>query len=319
MTALLDEVGYQHLTVEAVAARAGVGRTTVYRWWPTKAALIIEALGATLPRVAVGITDDGRRDLRTVLDRMARAECGPRMAETLPALAAEARRDPDTAARLTGLLGPRRAADAAVLLAAAARGDIPLHVDVSLVLDIALGTLLWRRLRGKNRPPPRWTPSPTCSSAPPEPTRPDLGRAVVVPSRVTTVESTTDGAGVVDTLPRTHHDERGPRDRTGRRDPGVPVLPRRSQGAGHAVQALPRRHPGGGPRTRRGLSALQRGHQAGRGALQALSGRPPPGSPLLGLRLWWRLVQGRGGGDEADRAAGAVRAGGRPTTVPAAG
>ena len=149
VVALLDEVGYQHLTVEAVAARAGVGRTTVYRWWPTKAALIIEALGATLPRVAVGITDDGRRDLRTVLDRMTRAECGPSMAETLPALAAEARRDPDTAARLTGLLGPRRAADAAVLLAAAARGDIPLHVDVSLLLDIALGTLLWRRLRGE--------------------------------------------------------------------------------------------------------------------------------------------------------------------------
>lgn len=149
VTALLDEVGYQHLTVEAVAARAGVGRTTVYRWWPTKAALVIEALATTLPRVAVGITDDGRRDLRTVLDRMAHAECGPTMAEALPALAAEARRDPDTAARLTGLLGPRRAADAAVLLAATARGDIPLHVDVPLLLDIALGALLWRRLRGE--------------------------------------------------------------------------------------------------------------------------------------------------------------------------
>jgi AcrR family transcriptional regulator len=149
VTALLDEVGYQHLTVEGVAARAGVGRTTVYRWWPTKAALVIEALSTTLPRVAVGITDDGRRDLRTVLDRMARAECGPTMAEALPALAAEARRDPDTAARLTGLLGPRRAADAAVLLAAASRGDIPLHIDVSLLLDVALGALLWRRLRGE--------------------------------------------------------------------------------------------------------------------------------------------------------------------------
>ena len=149
VVALLDEVGYQHLTVEAVAARAGVGRTTVYRWWPTKAALVVDALATTLPRVTVGITDDGRRDLRTVLDRMAIAECGPSMAETLPALAAEARREPDTAARLTGLLGPRRAADAAVLLAAAARGDIPLHVDVSLLLDIALGTLLWRRLRGE--------------------------------------------------------------------------------------------------------------------------------------------------------------------------
>jgi AcrR family transcriptional regulator len=148
-TALLDEVGYQRLTVEAIAVRAGVGRTTVYRWWPTKAALVIDALATTLPRVAVGITDNGRHDLRTVLGRMARTECGLTMAETLPALAAEARRDPDTAERLAGLLGPRRAADGAVLLAAAARGDIPLHVDVSLLLDIALGALLWRRLRGE--------------------------------------------------------------------------------------------------------------------------------------------------------------------------
>ena len=150
LVALLEEVGYQHLTVEAVAARAGAGRTTVYRWWPTKAALVVDALATTLPRVTVGITDDGRRDLRTVLDRMAVAECGPSMAETLPALAAEARRDPDTAERLAGLLGPRRAADAAVLLAAAARGDLPLHLDVSLLLDVALGALLWRRLRGED-------------------------------------------------------------------------------------------------------------------------------------------------------------------------
>jgi AcrR family transcriptional regulator len=147
--ALLDEVGYQHLTVEAVAARAGVGRTTIYRWWPTKAALVIEALAATTPRAEIGLSADSRADLRAVVARMARTECGPRMAETLPALAAEGRRDPDTAERLGGLLGPRRAADAAVLLAAAARGDIPHDADVALLLDVALGTLLWRRLRGE--------------------------------------------------------------------------------------------------------------------------------------------------------------------------
>lgn len=149
VTAVLDEVGYQHLTVEAVAARAGVGRTTVYRWWPTKAALVIEALAAALPRVEIGISADGRHDLRAILDRLTHVECGPTTAETLSALAAEARRDPDTAERLSGLLGPRRAADAAVLLAATARGDIPLRLDVSLLLDVALGTLLWRRLRGE--------------------------------------------------------------------------------------------------------------------------------------------------------------------------
>lgn len=145
---LLDEVGYQHLTVEAVAARAGVGRTTVYRWWPTKPALVIEALAATTPRAEIGLTGDSRRDLRAVVDRLARTECGPTMAETLPALAAEARRDPDAATRLAALLGPRRAADAAVLMTAAAHGDLPHDVDVTLLLDVALGTLLWRRLRG---------------------------------------------------------------------------------------------------------------------------------------------------------------------------
>jgi AcrR family transcriptional regulator len=150
VTALLDEAGYQHLTVEAVAARAGVGRTTVYRWWPTKAALVIDALAASTPRAEIAITADSRADLRGVVARMARTECGPRMAETLPALAAEARRDPGTADRLAALLGPRRAADAAVLLAAAARGDLPHDADVALLLDIALGTLLWRRLRGED-------------------------------------------------------------------------------------------------------------------------------------------------------------------------
>lgn len=147
--ALLDEVGYQHLTVEAVAARAGVGRTTVYRWWPTKSALVIEAIAATTPAARIGLSGDSRRDLRTVLDRMAHTECGPATAETLAALAAEARRDPDTAARLAALLGPRRAADSAVLMSAAANGDIPHDVDVALLLDVALGTLLWRRLRGE--------------------------------------------------------------------------------------------------------------------------------------------------------------------------
>jgi AcrR family transcriptional regulator len=149
VTALLDEVGYQHLTVEAVAARAGVGRTTVYRWWPTKSALVIDAIAAGVPAVEIGLSGDSRRDLRAVLDRMARTECGPATAETLAALAAEARRDPDTATRLGALLGPRRAADAAVVMAAAAHGDIPHDVDVALLLDVALGTLLWRRLRGE--------------------------------------------------------------------------------------------------------------------------------------------------------------------------
>jgi AcrR family transcriptional regulator len=149
VAALLREVGYQNLTMEAVAARAGVGKTTVYRWWPTKPALVIDALADALPPVEVRISGETRRDVRAVVARLAHTDTAATLADALPALAAEARRDPDAAQRLSALLGPRRAADAAVLLAAASRGGLPHDVDVTLLLDAALGTLLLRRMRGE--------------------------------------------------------------------------------------------------------------------------------------------------------------------------
>lgn len=150
VVALLDEVGYQQLTVEAVAARAGVGKTTVYRWWPTKPALVIDALAATIEPAQVRLSGNSRHDVRAMLDRMAATDAGPTMAGVLPVLSTESRRDPDAARRLAALLGPRRAADTAVLLAATARGDLPPGVDVGLLVDAALGALLLRRLRGED-------------------------------------------------------------------------------------------------------------------------------------------------------------------------
>jgi AcrR family transcriptional regulator len=148
--ALLDEVGYQQLTVEAVAARAGVGKTTIYRWWATKPALVIDALAASIAPAEVRLSGDSRRDVRDMLDRMSATDVGPTMAGALPVLVLESRRDPDSAQRLAALLGPRRAADSAVLLAATARGDLPPGVDVGLLVDAALGALLLRRLRGED-------------------------------------------------------------------------------------------------------------------------------------------------------------------------
>jgi hypothetical protein len=63
-------------------------------------------------------------------------------------LAADGAHDPEVRSALARLLAPQRAADSAVLLSAAARGDLPHDVDVPLLLDVAFGTLLFRRLRG---------------------------------------------------------------------------------------------------------------------------------------------------------------------------
>jgi AcrR family transcriptional regulator len=146
--AVLGEVGYTALTMEAVATRAAVSRATIYRWWPSKASLVVEALDRAIPKPDPVATGDTGADVRTVvqatLDHYVRTTFGPNLA----AITSDAAGDPDATRRLANLFGSRRAADASVLLAAAARGDLPHDLDVDLLLDMVLGTLIFRALIG---------------------------------------------------------------------------------------------------------------------------------------------------------------------------
>ena len=136
--ALLREDGYPKLRLDAVAARARVGKTTIYRWWPGKALLAIEALQTLVDPPHVTFSGDSRTDVRALVTRVAEVWAEPPVGDTLLALAADTARDPEARARLVELLAPRRAADTAVLLSAAAR-DLPHDVDVPLLLDVVFG------------------------------------------------------------------------------------------------------------------------------------------------------------------------------------
>jgi AcrR family transcriptional regulator len=150
---LLRELGYQRLSIDAVASRAGVAKTTVYRWWPNKAALVIETLDTGLNQPPPKPTGDSRTDIRAVVQRMADAFGTPPLGQVLPALAVDLANDPDAQQRLRAMLGPRRAANAAVLRAAAERRDLPHDVDVRLLLDMVAGAILYRRLLGTDPGP----------------------------------------------------------------------------------------------------------------------------------------------------------------------
>lgn len=145
---VLDDVGYPALTMEAVAAAAGVGKATIYRWWPSKASLVVEALETTIPVPRAVSTGDTTTDIRAIVqaavDDYVRTPLGPNLA----VITADATTDPHVADRLAALLGSRRAAHASVLLAAAGRGDLPHDIDVHLLLDIITGTLVHRALLG---------------------------------------------------------------------------------------------------------------------------------------------------------------------------
>lgn len=143
--------GYQPVTILAVAAEAGVGRQTIYRWWPTKAAVLLEAITEyVLPEVSPELTGDARRDLRAVL--RASFRLNPQVGSVISGLMAEATHDRAFAADLQEkLLAPRRALLRAILAdgrAAGQFGDADSPVDLDLIVDMAWGTMWYRSLSG---------------------------------------------------------------------------------------------------------------------------------------------------------------------------
>jgi AcrR family transcriptional regulator len=133
--------------IEGVAGRAGVGKATVYRWWPSKAALVIEALGAGLVMPVLAETGDLRRDLlsaiRDVVHTFARSPEGA----VIPALAADLMSDPEMAERFRDqIIRPRRSAVVQILRRAADRGELPADVDTELLLDVYAGAVFYRVL-----------------------------------------------------------------------------------------------------------------------------------------------------------------------------
>jgi AcrR family transcriptional regulator len=143
---LLAEIGYQELSIEKVASRAGVGKATIYRWWNSKSALVIEAMEHGMPLGLVPHTGDPRTDLRATVKATAHTFAATSVGATVPALAADIPRDPSTAERLRQFLRPRRDAARELLHHAAAVGELPADVDIEAVIDVFVGAIFYRRL-----------------------------------------------------------------------------------------------------------------------------------------------------------------------------
>jgi AcrR family transcriptional regulator len=150
---LLAESGYAKLTIDAIAARSGTGRQTIYRWWPTKDDVLMEA-GAAKADLHVPIPDLGsyREDLREYLVASFRLAEVPQLTEVLRALMARAQIDAEFGERFkTAFLFRRRAALAVILDRAAARNELPAGVQLGTIADVVFG-VLWYRLLATGQP-----------------------------------------------------------------------------------------------------------------------------------------------------------------------
>lgn len=144
---LLAKVGYASLTIEGVTAGAGVGKATVYRWWPSKAALVAEALASTLVIDDPPETGDFRGDLIAAVEVTMANYLRPHEGLLISALAADIADDPALLESFRDtFIRPRRDVVAALISRGVEDGQLPADVDPELVMDMWAGALLYRGL-----------------------------------------------------------------------------------------------------------------------------------------------------------------------------
>ncbi|MFF5489406.1 TetR/AcrR family transcriptional regulator [Streptomyces virginiae] len=152
--ALVGEVGYNKLTIEAIAARAGVGKQTIYRWWPSKAAVLLDASltlfgDAETEAEWAGFPDTGdlAADLKYVLRTTVDQFNDEKYDAPSRALTAAGATDPELGARFTEqLLEPQLALYEARLRTAVEAGLLAPDTDLRLTVEMLVGPLTYRWL-----------------------------------------------------------------------------------------------------------------------------------------------------------------------------
>jgi AcrR family transcriptional regulator len=145
---LCREEGYARLSIEAIAARAGVGKQTIYRWWPSKGAVLLEALDREAASAAAfPDTGDLVADMRTTISDVVRFQANPDLGPPFAALIAEAQQDPTLGhLLLKHFIRPRRAPIVERLRRAQHAGQLSETLDVEAVLEVIFGALFHRLL-----------------------------------------------------------------------------------------------------------------------------------------------------------------------------
>jgi AcrR family transcriptional regulator len=143
----LADVGYGRVTVEAIAARAGVGKSTIYRHWPDKLALIADAFETFHEQMVPDLGDLPVRDAVALLLRhVAEVVVDSTFSRCIPALIEGAERDPRVRAFHHRYAAERRQAIIDLIARGIRAGEINRGTDPELATTTLLGAIFYRRL-----------------------------------------------------------------------------------------------------------------------------------------------------------------------------
>jgi AcrR family transcriptional regulator len=151
---LLDETGYHGLTVEGVAAEAGVAKTTIYRRYPTKALLVLDAMTQAARDEPTELPDTGSfRDDMVAVAHLIRDELAPSSPSSVgAALLGDASRDPEVADRLRAFADLRFEHGRPIYERAIARGELSPDADWRILAEMLVGWMFHASIVSRRQP-----------------------------------------------------------------------------------------------------------------------------------------------------------------------
>ncbi|MGD2010746.1 MAG: TetR/AcrR family transcriptional regulator [Desulfobacterales bacterium] len=149
---LFRQKGYRSVTIEGIAAEAGVGKQTIYRWWPSKAAVVLEAFARyTAGRITMPDTGNFQGDIEAFLMQafeMLTRESG----QLVRSLMSEALLNDEFAVSMRNIfIASRRSALREILNKAIERGEVASDADIEFIIDLIYGPM-WYRLLNNHAP-----------------------------------------------------------------------------------------------------------------------------------------------------------------------
>jgi AcrR family transcriptional regulator len=151
---LLVERGFGGVTVEGIAARAGVAKQTIYRWWPSKVDILLDTLiDDASGRLAIPDAASAVESARQYLRNLARFLSKDPAGKVLLALIGEAQHDQAMAGIFhQRYLDPQRQREREMLQRGVASGELAADLDVEAALDALVGPVFYRALTGAQIP-----------------------------------------------------------------------------------------------------------------------------------------------------------------------
>jgi AcrR family transcriptional regulator len=143
---VLAELGPAGFTVDAVAARAGCGKATIYRRWPSRAALMIETACLATPEVEMPDTGSLREDLVALTSGLLRKMRDTPAGRMLPAVVAEAAVNPEMGRIFNEFIKERRQRALTAVRRGVDRGELPHGTDPDFVVDMVCAPIFGRLL-----------------------------------------------------------------------------------------------------------------------------------------------------------------------------